>query len=305
MAGYEYKPGLTISLLHEHKSRYQPDMLRAIGLTMTLPVALTFYITVFLSGEVGNEVVIDASDLISIEELSYRSKPISETSEETKKSSEFRFSEIRLPKYRHHEGFAGFDGYRTGKRPVSVGADYTSGSAIPPPEEFSIAVEYFDNSPVPSLELEDQDDGLPKSPTFFDFELPGSLPVGWNTPGYADGEIRQPTRDRPPMIKLERVKYPKRGWHVDGLVKIVLILNDKGQIKKLEIVREEPKGHDFAQAFKEALNESLFFPARINGRDVGIRYEFTYEFCWQCAQEPEIRVTRGDVIITSSRTKSK
>lgn len=305
MVGHDYEPSLTISLLDEHKGSYQPNILKAMGVTMILPVVLALYITVFLPGVPDEETVIDASDLIFVEERPFGSETASGTSGETSKSSGSRSPDIRPPAYRHHEGFAGFDGYRIGKDLMFAGSDYIPGGDIPLPEAFPFVSEDLNGTLMLAFESEDQDDGLPESPTFLDLDRPRSLPIDWNIPGFADGEIDIPSRDRPPMIKLEKVKYPRKGWHVNGVVKIVLIVDDEGQIKECEIVQEVPKGHNFALAFKEALNESVFFPARVNGQDVGVRYNFIYDFCWECPEKPEIRVSRSDLIITISPAKPR
>jgi len=211
--------------------------------------------------------------------------------------------DVRPTAYRRHEGFAGFRGYRlTPSGPAAVRTSMAP-QELPIGRLVAMNTDYIGEPSAHATGAGDgYNDGLPGLPTFMDIEFPGARSRHIRSPLSSDRQtqIDLAERDRPPVLKLEPVRYPKRGWHVNGVVKMVLVVDAEGNIRECQIVEEDPDGHDFAQALKDALYESRFFPPRVNGAEVGARYEFTYEFCWECPQKPEIVVTRGDLVVNPS-----
>jgi len=48
MTGQEYSPSTSLCLLHEHKRAYQPNMLKAISLTLLIAATAAIYIASFV-----------------------------------------------------------------------------------------------------------------------------------------------------------------------------------------------------------------------------------------------------------------
>lgn len=288
-----YRPSGVILSLHEQKKRYQPNMLMAIGISLLLSVLAGMYISMLLGPKrtFTNRFVLklDALPRISGDDEAAGSRSVTEP------------LDLRPARYQQHDGFAGFRGYRvTRTGPVAVGTPLETGEL----DMDQFVPSYTDKIGKPFAHAGDigdgYDDGLPESPSLLDIESPRARSRHLRNllSAHRSTQIDVGERDRPPVLKLQPVRYPKKGWHVNGTVRLVLVVDAKGNIRKYQIVDEDPEGHGFAQALKDALNESHFFPPSVNGEKLGVRYEFTYEFCWECPQKPDIKVTKGDLIIS-------
>lgn len=289
----DYRPNGVVSSLHEQKKRYQPNMLIAMCICLLLSGLAGVYIST-LQGP--NKTIIDRS------ELTFGAVPHNSGDDKTTDNRNVTEPvDFRPTRYRHHDGFAGFSNYRLVRHgPDAVRAPWAPEELAPdqpPPLDNDQIAEPF---ALASGSDDGYDDGLPRSPSLMDIESPRARSRHLRNilSIHGDTHIDLGERDRPPLLKLQPVRYPKKGWHVNGVVRMILLVDAKGNIRDCQIVNEDPEGHGFAQALKDALNESSFFPPRVNGEHLGVRYEFTYEFCWECPLKPVIMVTKGDLIVS-------
>ncbi len=291
----KFSPNALITSLYEQKKRYQPNMLMAIGITLLLSALTGAYIST-LSGP--DEAFIHPSVQGFI-----RLPSDSENNETTNYGRSGKPVDLRPARYHQHEGFAGFNGYKLFRSYPEV----TPSLTVPDTWESDALVENIMDDDFRELSLRttdfdfSYDEGIPRSPLLIDHVSDRShrqslrkLPTGENNTKIDPGE-----RDRPSLLKLHPVKYPRKGWYVNGTVKLILVIDARGNIKESDIVDEDPEGMGFAQVLKDALNESSFFPPIIDGEKREARYELTYEFCWECPQKPDIRIT-GDQLVVSS-----
>ncbi len=288
----EYRPNNVVLSLYERKRRYQTNTLLATGILLLLSVLTGIYISA-LSGP--DKTFSDRSM------TTFGSVQHSTGSDETTTSNKgvTKPVDFRPARYQQHEGFAGLRGYRVARNELTTVNTPQKPEEQVPDLPISFYADFIDE-PFTDLYIDDSyDDGLPGSPSLFDIESPRvrSHRLRSSLSGYGDTRIELGERDRPPILRLQPVRYPKKGWYVNGLVTMVLTIDANGNIREYRVVNEDPEGFGFAQALKEALNESSFFPPIVNGKKLGIRYKFTYEFCWECPQKPDIIVTKGDLIV--------
>lgn len=288
-----YKPNGVVSSLHEQKRRYQPNMLMAIGISLLLSGLAGVYI----SSLPGPDRAFTERSVLTFGAVLHGSGD-----DETKGNrSATEPVDFRPARYQQHDGFGGFSGYRLVRSgPDAVRTPWESVD-LTPDQPTPLCTDQVTGPFALASDSDDcYDDGLPRSPSLLDIKSPlaRSRHLRDLLSGHRDTQIDLGERDCPPVLKLQPVRYPKKGWHVNGVVRMVLVVDAKGNIRECQIVNEDPEGHGFAQALKDALNESSFFPPRVNGEELGVRYEFTYEFCWECPRKPEITVTKGDLIVS-------
>ncbi|MFQ5498312.1 MAG: hypothetical protein ACE5FH_01450 [Candidatus Zixiibacteriota bacterium] len=291
MVSQEYIPCSTIARIHEHKSEYQPNMTRALCLVIALSISVALFLAFLPGPSVVDSDYSAPGDFIAAD--------IPAASGETANKRQLSSIDVRPAAFRAHTGFAGMMGYAIVKDIPIVHNRYEPEPPTTPLPVLAVSDGLNDfgfESVIPA----DYDFGLPPPVTFLSFESSRRDlgPIGHSASlGFMTPPMDIPKRYRPPLLKLQPVRYPRKGSHLNGKVTMVLVVDNNGSITESRLVSEEPKGHDFARSLKEALYESVFFPPRVNGRKVGIRYEFTYEFCWECPEKSVIEVRRGDLMI--------
>jgi hypothetical protein len=271
-----------IAHLHEMKASYQRNMAMALALACFL-VGFPTYLLCLLA-EKQPAAVVSAVDHPGLSHDSLAS----ETAAGLPYLLRSRFA---------HEGFGGFGGYTIMRR--SAGPSIRV-MAVPKSSAWGgahtdIASEdpvsfYSSINPV----LLDEDFGLPRARTFFDIvpstrwtvDVPGSGMQG-----------RSFASDRsPPLILLTDIRYPRKGWYLKGIVKVSFVIVENGGIEDYRLVLEEPAGHEFAIALKEAINKSEFFPGTVDGEKVPVQVILTYEFCWNCTEPVGVQYSEGVVV---------
>jgi protein TonB len=78
----------------------------------------------------------------------------------------------------------------------------------------------------------------------------------------------------------DALEYPPlaRRAGIEGRVILELLINKAGEIRRIEILREEPPGRGFAEAAKKAFQGQRCTPAEANGEPVGVRYRYPVRF---------------------------
>jgi len=150
---------------------------------------------------------------------------------------------------------------------------------------------------MPAISYGDDDDfGLPvdSSLTFYNGRHIRNL-----TPDIFRIDI--PDKSRIAIIDWVHPSWPKKGSGWDAVVVIAVTINNEGK-KDYRVLKEEPKGYGFAVELMEAINESIFWPAKdIYGRQLDGKYLITYEFCYNC-KERIVEIVSGDVVIKPKRS---
>ncbi len=115
----------------------------------------------------------------------------------------------------------------------------------------------------------------------------------------SDRYVNAPGENHPLMINFVKPQYPG-GLHYacDAIVKLGFSVTEKGFIRKIDIIDEDPAGFGFALAVKEALRNSWLWPAVRNGHKTGGYYILTYEFCEKCPATPVVVESEGDIVVT-------
>lgn len=82
----------------------------------------------------------------------------------------------------------------------------------------------------------------------------------------------------PKVVKRVEPEYPKQAEndHIEGMVEVVIVVDDKGIPQRPRIIR--PKGHGFDEAAVEAVREWRFDPATRDGKPVAVVMQIDVDF---------------------------
>ncbi len=294
MTRLDYKTCSTLCFLHEHKRAYQPNLLRAI---LLISIASTI-------AAIGIRLLVQAPEIIENADAEQQADGLEfgaadQSGADTKSTG--GYVDFLPPAYRDHEGFAGFEGYMvlpeshpTAELSTFDPTEYTS---ISPDVDFAAVRIGSTDATLPLYGTgDDCGDGLPGAMTFLDMNLPKRHGEHWRFPGIANGT---PTGDgrHAPILQFANVRYPQKGKFIDGRVMMIVDADRAGRLKDIEVISEEPSGHDFAEAVKDALDRSLYWPPVVDGEKVPYRFQLTYDFCWACRRQSTVEVVSGDMIV--------
>jgi TonB family protein len=101
-----------------------------------------------------------------------------------------------------------------------------------------------------------------------------------------DEEIRRGNDFVAPQVVARRNKsfqgfrYPDRALEKrnDGTVKILLDVNEKGEVTDAKLASESPPSLGFADSVMDVIRDALFVPGHRNGKLVACRFHFTVHF---------------------------
>jgi protein TonB len=79
---------------------------------------------------------------------------------------------------------------------------------------------------------------------------------------------------------LRNLVYPAiaRRAGIEGIVYLELVIDSKGVVRRIRILREEPAGRGFGEAAVKAFEGVTCTPAESNGRAVGVYYRYPIRF---------------------------
>ncbi len=288
MTGQKYSPSTSLCLLHEHKRAYQPNMLKAISLTLFIAATAAVYIAGFVPG-IGPR---------SVQEQACPTVVPGEDGSGTtaRKAGGMNPPDLRPQEYREHQGFAGFHGYRVMEQDVvswtgPVGSE--SVSVFDPDIDLSLFAGYptYGDSPGMYGTGDDWGDGLPGAPSLMDIEASTPSERKWDLPGMP--KTRKITQS--PILEMAKVIYPREAGESPGTVVMIVSADRSGRLKEFDVIVEDPPGLGFAQSLKSALQNSIFFPPKVDGENVPYSFQLNYEFCWRCGKESTVQVVSGDI----------
>lgn len=77
-----------------------------------------------------------------------------------------------------------------------------------------------------------------------------------------------------------RLVYPQAAQRqgIEGTVYVELYIDSGGNVRRVEILKEDPPGRGFAEAAKKAFTGLLGKPAEANGKPVNVRYRYPVRF---------------------------
>jgi protein TonB len=88
----------------------------------------------------------------------------------------------------------------------------------------------------------------------------------------------------PPVFSEQEIRrnlvYPPipRRSGIEGLVYLELFIDSRGQIQRIDILREEPADRGFGEAAAAAFRGLSCKPAEADGRPVAVRYRYPVRF---------------------------
>jgi hypothetical protein len=263
----EYLPSATLTSLHFRKRAYQINLCKALAVTVSIFALLSLGFILWTN---DNEPVsfvegyfIDSSKILL---------PVKDGSP-SGGGKTLPGSPLAIGL----DGFGGFEGYR-----ISSGLHGVKAAIYRPMPESELEPDMDGLSPG-SLKYEESygfsnyafEDGI------FDYGLPKrditsdrvrQLP---RDPGREVKKIKNETM----AIKMQNVKHPQKAIGIRGEVRLMVTIDDGGNILNCEVLYENPPGYGFADALQAAIEESLIFPPVVNGVKVGAKILFTHIFC--------------------------
>lgn len=275
-----YASNSVTEMLYFRKRAYQRNMFKAWIITLAAGAIILAALVFFFDGQVTETVRIDTGR--------FRLDPFKGFSEDIPTGypggdlAGSPTSEIR-------GGFGGFNGYKIGglKQRVAVKKYRPSKTIIDgAPETGVLSPGDINETGGKAFGFSGNfesgggyDDGLP--------EVTINTGRVWGLPRNPGADIND-LSSKKLAIRLAGVRYPKKGFGIDGLARIFVAIDPGGNIDSLEILYESPAGYDFAEALKEAIYQSYFFPPKINGEKRGATVIFTHVFCEDCPRETVI-----------------
>lgn len=142
---------------------------------------------------------------------------------------------------------------------------------------------------------DDDDFGMPVDSTMIDY-------YSNKRHSYSTGftHIDLPDKNSFACIDWVNPRWPKNGKGVDAVVSILVYVSSNGN-KECKIMKEEYPVYGFGKALLEAINESIFWPAKdIYGNKLSGSYLITFEFCEEC-KENTVEILSGDLVIKPRR----
>jgi protein TonB len=88
----------------------------------------------------------------------------------------------------------------------------------------------------------------------------------------------------PPVFSEQDIRrnlvYPSiaRRSGIEGLVYLELFIDSRGQVQRINILRENPENRGFGEAAAAAFRGLSCKPAEANGRPVAVRYRYPVRF---------------------------
>jgi protein TonB len=65
---------------------------------------------------------------------------------------------------------------------------------------------------------------------------------------------------------------------IEGMVYLELFIDSRGNIRRIEILKEDPQGRGFGEAATAAFRGITCKPAEANGQTVAVRYRYPVRF---------------------------
>ncbi len=279
-----YQPNYTISLLCEHKKQYQKNILFA-WLIIFLLTSFVCYLLI-----TNNDSYNDNNNLMV-------SSPLNNNIDR---------DNYQIPKGASIGTFVNSDNsfFPTGGKvkyniikgssPTFTNSVHKSSSKIFAELEYT-GMNNFRSQYSETHYNDDDDFGLPVATTMIDI-------YSTKRHSYLSGitRINLPDKNRIACIDWVNPRWPKNGRGVDAVVSIMVYVSSKGK-KDCKIIKEEYPVYGFGKALLEAINESIFWPAKdIYGNKLGGSYLITFEFCEDC-KENTVEILSGDLVIKPRR----
>jgi protein TonB len=172
----------------------------------------------------------------------------------------------------------------SGEEPVPVMKILDLQEEAPPPPPPPPPVPAADNPSAVETIAENmiETDEVPEDQTLVP---PGSL-VTPGVPNQGAGEeyLSMGSISVPPVFSEQDIRrnlvYPpiaKRSG-IEGTVYLELFIDSRGQVQRINILRENPPGRGFGEAAAAAFRGLSGKPAEANGRPVGVRYRYPVRF---------------------------
>lgn len=281
----EYKPNLTISLLYEHKEQYQKNILFAWFIIFILTsIVCWFLITKNNSfSHIENDLIISSS---------MGNKRYIENIPKPKGSSEGSFAKSE-GSFFHSGGKVKYKIIKESNSPFTNTIRQTVPN-IYKDLEFTGLQDF--KSPYSVLIYSDNDDfGLPVDSSMIDYY---SNRRHFYSPYFT--KINLPEKSSVACIDWVQPQWPKDGRGLYAVVSVLVSVSRNGK-KECKLIKEEPPDYGFVDVLLEAINESIFWPAKdMYGKKLDGSYLITYEFCSEC-KENIVTVVSGDVVIKPRR----
>lgn len=285
MGNMEYKPNHTILLLCEHKEQYQKNILIAWVVVFILSsIVCWFLITKNKSfSRIENDIIL-SSTCSSKSTISSMPKPKGSSKGTFAKSEGSFFPSGGKAKY---------------KIIKESNSSFTNKLKQSAPHVFSdlefTCIEDF-KSPYSVLIYSDDDDfGLPVDSSMIDFY---SNRRHFYSPYFT--KINLPEKSSVACIDWVQPRWPKDGRGLSAVVSVLVSVSRNGK-KECKLIKEEPPDYGFVDVLLEAINESIFWPAKdMYGKKLDGSYLITYEFCAKC-KENIVIVVSGDVVLKPRR----
>ena len=277
----EYKPHLTILLLCEHKEQYQKNILIAWVVVLILSsIVGWFLITKNKSfSRIENDIIISSSTN-GKNTIGNTPKPNGSNKGAYTKSEGSFFPSGGKVKYKiikeSNYSFINFIQKSTPKTYSNLDLTVTDNFG----KHFS-ELTYGDG----------YDFGLPVDSSMIDYY---SKQRHLYTPFFS--KINVPENSSIACIDWVHPRWPKKGRGLYAVVSVLVSVSRNGK-KECKLIKEEPPDYGFVDVLLEAINESIFWPAKdIYGNKLEGSYLITYEFCAKC-KENSVKIISGDIVI--------
>ena len=137
----------------------------------------------------------------------------------------------------------------------------------PPPPEMKVS----SNQPkpqAPKLEI-----NVPKLSMDMNLALGGALD------GFGSSAVASASGGPTPLNQFDP-QYPRKALRsgAGGLVEFKFVVDKKGQVSNIQILKEQPRGKGFAKSVKKAAKKWRFKPAMKDGKPVEWAMQLPYEF---------------------------
>ena len=283
MDSKEYKPNRTILLLCEQKKDYQRNIIFAwFVVTILSGLVCCYFLTMDNSYNENMADRIIASSFESNNGNGKTQKSSGSSGNRTERSRNTFFASAGKVKYKivKDSHFANLNFVNKSTPTIYTDFDSTGSDDL---GVYSFDFAYSDGDEF----------GLPGELSMIDFYYKEKRGL---SSGYNFHKINIPENNSIACIDWVHPRWPKNGRGLYAKVSALVFVSSSGK-KKYEIVKEDPPDYGFAGVFLEAINESIFWPAKdIYGNNLDGSYLITYEFCSKC-KENTVKIISGDVVI--------